>query len=127
MPPVLSSLTSRQAMDHHEPSRRTTAFTCRAGCKERDVAKNRNAGPVKCNEERSIRSAPLQWLHAHAFAGGGALRIEHCFGLTRGRHRLWAFNAATVSHYHFVVPRRKLFSLPRAFSLALPALRICRD
>src|SRR5437879_9981627 len=29
--------------------RRTTAFTCRAGCKERDVSKNRNAGPVKCN------------------------------------------------------------------------------
>src|SRR5207249_163031 len=28
---------------------RTTAFTCRAGCKERDVAENRNAGPVKCN------------------------------------------------------------------------------
>src|SRR2546425_12679504 len=28
---------------------RTTAFTCRAGCKERDVSKNRNAGPVKCN------------------------------------------------------------------------------
>jgi hypothetical protein len=27
----------------------TTAFTCRAGCKERDVSKNRNAGPVKCN------------------------------------------------------------------------------
>jgi hypothetical protein len=24
----------------------TTAFTCRAGCKERDVSKNRNAGPV---------------------------------------------------------------------------------
>src|SRR5205807_5379960 len=29
--------------------RRTTAFTCRAGCKERDVSKHRNAGPVKCN------------------------------------------------------------------------------
>jgi hypothetical protein len=29
--------------------RRTTAFTCRAGCKERDVWKSRNAGPVKCN------------------------------------------------------------------------------
>ena len=28
---------------------RTTAFTCRAGCKERVVSKNRNAGPVKCN------------------------------------------------------------------------------
>src|SRR2546423_1779925 len=28
---------------------RTTAFTCRAGCKERDVSKNRDAGPVKCN------------------------------------------------------------------------------
>jgi hypothetical protein len=27
---------------------RTTPFTCRAGCKDRDVAKNRNAGPVKC-------------------------------------------------------------------------------
>ncbi len=27
----------------------TTAFTCRAGCKERGVSKNRNAGPVKCN------------------------------------------------------------------------------
>src|SRR4030095_7477154 len=27
----------------------TTAFTCRAGCKERDVSKNRHAGPVKCN------------------------------------------------------------------------------
>jgi hypothetical protein len=27
----------------------TTAFTCRAGCKERDATKNRNAGPVKCN------------------------------------------------------------------------------
>ena len=41
---------------HNQPKRggllqphRTTAFTCRAGCKERDVAKNRNAGPVKCN------------------------------------------------------------------------------
>ena len=30
------------------PSRRTTPFTCRAGCKELDVAKYRNAGPVKC-------------------------------------------------------------------------------
>jgi len=29
--------------------RRTTAFTCRAGCKELDASKNRNAGPVKCN------------------------------------------------------------------------------
>ena len=29
--------------------RRTIAFTWRAGCKERDVAKNRNPGPVKCN------------------------------------------------------------------------------
>src|SRR5437870_1120982 len=28
---------------------RTTAFTCRAGCKELDVSKNRNAGPVKSN------------------------------------------------------------------------------
>src|SRR5262245_8240101 len=27
----------------------TTAFTCRDGCKERDVAENRHAGPVKCN------------------------------------------------------------------------------
>ena len=27
----------------------TTAFTCRAGCKEREVSKNWNAGPVKCN------------------------------------------------------------------------------
>ena len=27
----------------------TTAFTCRAGCKERDVSENRNAVPVKCN------------------------------------------------------------------------------
>ena len=27
----------------------TTAFTCRAGCKERDVSESRNAGPVKCN------------------------------------------------------------------------------
>src|SRR5262245_18415161 len=31
------------------PDARTTAFTCRAGCKERGVSKNRNAGPVKCN------------------------------------------------------------------------------
>ena len=31
-----------------KPSR-TTAFTCRAGCKERDVSKNHHAGPVKCN------------------------------------------------------------------------------
>ena len=31
------------------PCALTTAFTCRAGCKERDVSKNRNAGPVKCN------------------------------------------------------------------------------
>ena len=30
------------------PGRRTTAFTCRAGCKQRDVSKNRVAGPVKC-------------------------------------------------------------------------------
>src|SRR5207244_3133670 len=30
-------------------SRRTTAFTCRAGCKERDVSENRNADSVKCN------------------------------------------------------------------------------
>jgi len=29
-------------------SRRTTPFTCRAGCKERDVSKNRNTGLVKC-------------------------------------------------------------------------------
>src|SRR5438067_621859 len=29
--------------------RRTTAFTCRAGCNEREVSKNRHAGPVKCN------------------------------------------------------------------------------
>ena len=27
----------------------TTAFTCRAGCKERHVSKNRHASPVKCN------------------------------------------------------------------------------
>jgi hypothetical protein len=27
----------------------TTAFTCRAGGKERDVSENRHAGPVKCN------------------------------------------------------------------------------
>ena len=26
---------------------RTTAFTCRVGCKERDVSENRDAGPVK--------------------------------------------------------------------------------
>jgi hypothetical protein len=26
----------------------TTALTCRAGCKEGEVSKNRNAGPVKC-------------------------------------------------------------------------------
>src|SRR5688572_27250862 len=31
------------------PPRRTTAFTCRAGCKELDLSKNRNAGPVKRN------------------------------------------------------------------------------
>src|SRR5689334_19572559 len=29
--------------------RGTTAFTCQAGCKERGVSNNRNAGPVKCN------------------------------------------------------------------------------
>jgi hypothetical protein len=29
--------------------RRTTAFTCRAGCKELDASKKRHAGPVKCN------------------------------------------------------------------------------
>src|SRR5262249_31569690 len=34
---------------HLSPGRRTTGFTCRAGCKERDVSKNRSAGPVKCN------------------------------------------------------------------------------
>src|SRR3954467_10655927 len=28
---------------------RTTAFTCRAGGKERDVSEKRDAGPVKCN------------------------------------------------------------------------------
>src|SRR5437879_5977316 len=35
----------------HRPSlpRRTTPFTCRAGCKEHDVSEYRNAGPVKCN------------------------------------------------------------------------------
>jgi hypothetical protein len=27
----------------------TTPFTCRAGCKELDVAESRDAGPVKCN------------------------------------------------------------------------------
>src|SRR5947208_2515772 len=27
--------------------RRTTPFTCRAGCKERSVAKSRHAGPVR--------------------------------------------------------------------------------
>jgi hypothetical protein len=31
------------------PAILTTAFTCPAGCKERDVSKSRNAGPVKCN------------------------------------------------------------------------------
>ena len=27
----------------------TTAFTCRAGCKERDASNNRHAGTVTCN------------------------------------------------------------------------------
>ena len=27
----------------------TIGFTCPASCKERDLSKNRNAGPVKCN------------------------------------------------------------------------------
>src|SRR5262249_10181943 len=27
---------------------RTTAFACRAGCKDRDISNNRHAGPVKC-------------------------------------------------------------------------------
>ena len=31
------------------PAAERPAFTCRAGCKERDVSKNRHAGPVKCN------------------------------------------------------------------------------
>src|SRR5262249_38682452 len=31
------------------PSRRTTAFTCRAGCTECDVSKDRHLGPAKCN------------------------------------------------------------------------------
>jgi hypothetical protein len=31
------------------PKPLTTAFTCRAGCKEQDGSKNRDGGPVKCN------------------------------------------------------------------------------
>jgi len=30
-------------------ARRTTAFTCRAGCKERDVTENHHACPIKCS------------------------------------------------------------------------------
>jgi hypothetical protein len=30
-------------------ARQMTAFTCRAGCKERDVLKNRHTAPIKCN------------------------------------------------------------------------------
>src|SRR5262249_52219132 len=37
------------ARNHEELCSRTTAFTCQAGCTERGVSKNRNAGPVKCN------------------------------------------------------------------------------
>ena len=29
---------------------RPTAFTCRTSCKERDVSKNRDVGPFKCND-----------------------------------------------------------------------------
>src|SRR5262249_48446398 len=38
----------------------TTAFTCRAGCKERGVSKSRNAGPVKCNAWLSRIRSGLQ-------------------------------------------------------------------
>src|SRR5262245_57136060 len=38
-------------------SSRTTAFTCRAGNKERNVSKSRNAGPVKCNALLCVCSA----------------------------------------------------------------------
>jgi hypothetical protein len=42
----------------HRARHLTTAFTCRAGCKQRDVSKNRNAGPVKC----------IAWLAAAFFS-----------------------------------------------------------
>src|SRR5262249_4876925 len=52
--------------------RRTTAFTCRAGCKERDVSKNRDAGPVKCNvmvRRRALGERPesTTCVHHHLF------------------------------------------------------------
>src|SRR5262245_13144731 len=34
-------------LDEYGPSPPPNPLTCRAGCKERDVSKNRNAGPVK--------------------------------------------------------------------------------
>jgi hypothetical protein len=40
LPPALTKASSWM-------SDRTTAFTCRAGCKERGVSKNPNAGPGK--------------------------------------------------------------------------------
>src|SRR5262249_44508277 len=49
--PTQGGPTNRSHDGSHTPTplHRTTAFTCRAGCKERDVSEDRNAGPVKCN------------------------------------------------------------------------------
>ncbi|HVS38800.1 MAG TPA: hypothetical protein VMS17_24805 [Gemmataceae bacterium] len=48
----------------------TTAFTCRAGCKERRVSENRNAGPVKCNASLGpvLFHHMVNFLDAPAFA-----------------------------------------------------------
>src|SRR5262249_39652487 len=48
-PAIAAMTTAIKRLIHLLPSSRTTAFTCRAGCKEHDVSENQNAGPVKCN------------------------------------------------------------------------------
>ena len=63
---------------HDEPApfhvahlrRRTTAFTCRAGCKERNVAKNRDAGPS------SATLCSLRLLTGELF---DVTRLANCF------------------------------------------------
>src|SRR5437588_3992586 len=45
----IRSLLDVRISRYNPDCRLTTAFTCRAGCKERDVWKDRNARPDKCN------------------------------------------------------------------------------
>ena len=53
--PAHVALRRKAALGNFAFCPRTTAFACRAGCKERDVSKNRHAGPVKCNALLSRR------------------------------------------------------------------------